>query len=59
MVLRVLVLYIPLPMFWALFDQQVRCRRTASAALTSALSRAGSDAWASGRVPAGPFRRPG
>lgn len=23
MVLRVLVLYIPLPMFWALFDQQV------------------------------------
>ena len=24
MVLRVLVLYIPLPMFWALFDQQVR-----------------------------------
>lgn len=24
MVLRVLVLYIPLPMFWALFDQQVK-----------------------------------
>lgn len=23
MVLRVLLLYIPLPMFWALFDQQV------------------------------------
>uniref|UniRef100_A0A8C7NU35 Solute carrier family 15 member 2 n=1 Tax=Oncorhynchus mykiss TaxID=8022 RepID=A0A8C7NU35_ONCMY len=27
MVLRVLVLYIPLPMFWALFDQQVRTQR--------------------------------
>uniref|UniRef100_A0A8C1HJX5 Solute carrier family 15 member 2 n=1 Tax=Cyprinus carpio carpio TaxID=630221 RepID=A0A8C1HJX5_CYPCA len=25
MVFRVLVLYIPLPMFWALFDQQVKC----------------------------------
>jgi len=24
MVFRVLVLYIPLPMFWALFDQQVK-----------------------------------
>lgn len=24
MVLRVLLLYIPLPMFWALFDQQVQ-----------------------------------
>jgi len=24
MVLKVLFLYIPLPMFWALFDQQVR-----------------------------------
>lgn len=24
MVLRVLVLYVPLPMFWALFDQQVQ-----------------------------------
>lgn len=28
MVLRVLVLYIPLPMFWALFDQQVQYMRT-------------------------------
>uniref|UniRef100_A0AAY5KHB3 Solute carrier family 15 member 2 n=1 Tax=Esox lucius TaxID=8010 RepID=A0AAY5KHB3_ESOLU len=28
MVLRVLVLYIPLPMFWALFDQQVMTKHT-------------------------------
>lgn len=27
MVLKVLFLYIPLPMFWALFDQQVTHRR--------------------------------
>lgn len=30
MVLRVLVLYIPLPMFWALFDQQVRANMQGS-----------------------------
>lgn len=30
MVLRVLVLYIPLPMFWALYDQQVREERRTS-----------------------------
>lgn len=57
MVLRVLVLYIPLPMFWALFDQQVGANALATRTSTAVLAvTAGVSVR---RALAGPSRLPG